>query len=314
MGPVRRRPNAVFSQSSQAGALLVPDLPRAHVAREPRGRERPLRGLNALRRGARVSELLFLYECTVHEVVQLRSVAEALGLTVQAASHTYRGLARRGLVEAKGGRYRPTVAGVDALHAGLVDLEADLAERLERLHIIARTRALARTPIAAGATVSLELEDGWLTASAGSHGGSRGVARAAARPGQLVEVERLRGIVPLRPASVELLTVREVDLAEPALARSLGALLADRPHALVAAVGLEAFRLTSAASPRRVVHRFGVAAVVDEAARLGVPSAVVVLDRDAPRLMTQLDASGAPHLELLPIRVRAPRPRDRRAA
>jgi putative transcriptional regulator len=246
-----------------------------------------------------VSDLLFLYECTTREVGQLRDVADALGLSVQAASHTFRGLARRGLVQSKAGRYRPTVAGVDFLHGTLRGLETDLAERLERLHIIATTRALARSDLAAGSSVVLTVEDGLLTARSGTNGPSRGVARAAARRGELVEVERLEGIVPLQPARIELLTIPEREIGEPATVRALTAALAGRKGALLAARGLEAFHLATKGAPGRTVERFGIAGVVEEAARLGVASTVVVLDRDLPQLLAQFHASGSLQIELV---------------
>lgn len=275
----------------------------------PEERHRP-GGLNALRRGGGASELLFLYECTTREVVQLRAIAEALGLSVQAVSHTYRALSRRGLVQAQGGRYRPTVAGVDYLHARLVELEADLADRLERLHIVRATRALARGAIRAGEPVVLSVEDGWLVASAGTSGASRGQARSAARAGELVEVERLSGIVPLRPAPVELLTVRERALVLPGTVSALRSELGGRPGSLLAALGLEAYRLAVEAAPGRPVARFGVASVVEEASSLAVPSTVVVLDRDLPRLLMQFGDSGRRRIEIVPLRrVRSRTPR-----
>jgi predicted transcriptional regulator len=273
--------------------------------RRPRGTDRPrARGLATLRRGGALSDLLFLYECTTREVSQLREVADALGLSVQAASHTFRGLAQRGLAQATAGRYRPTVAGVDFLHGTLRDLGADVAERLERMHVVATTRALARGELSAGSPVVLAVEDGLLTARAGTDGASRGVARDAAHRGELVEVEQLAGIVPLQAASAELLTVPEAGIGDPATVRTLASALAQRRGTLLAAHGLEALHLASRAAPGRAIERFGIAGVVEEASRLGVRSTVVVLDRDAPRLLAQFDRSGAPRIDLVPLALR----------
>ena len=254
-----------------------------------------------LRRGGAVSDLLFLYACTTREIGQLRDVAGALGVSVQAASHTFRGLVRRGLAQARNGRYRPTIAGVDFLHRTLRDVDADVAERLERLHVVATTRALAGAAIPAGASVGLALEDGLLTARPGSAGPSRGVARQAARAGDLVEVERLEGIVPLRPAPVTVLTVPDRRLAEPGAERALAAELGRRASSVLAVHGLEALYLARRAVPRRTVERFGVPALVREASSLGVPATVVVLDRDAPRLLALLDAAGPLGIEIVPL-------------
>ncbi len=268
------------------------------------------RGLAALRRGGAVSDLLFLYECATREVAQLRSIAESLGLTVQAASHTFRGLARRGLVELANGRYRPTVAGVDFLHSTLTDVQGDLVARLERLHIVRTTRALARAPIAAGTPVVLSLEDGLLTARPGREGSSRGVARASARRGALVEVERLEGIVPLRPGPVRVLIVPEASVDAPSIVEALSAALEHRERGLVAALGLEAYHLTGRAAPDRSIVRFGIASAVEEATQLGIPCTVVVLDRDAPRLLTGFATSRSPQIEFVPIARRPARGRS----
>src|SRR5712692_2922034 len=110
-------------------------MPRSGRSSRPRGLPRPAPsalggGLAALRRGGVATELLFLYACITGEIAHLRQIAEGLGITVQAASHAYRQLARRGLVEPHAGRYRVTVAGVERLHGALGDLERDVRERI----------------------------------------------------------------------------------------------------------------------------------------------------------------------------------------
>jgi putative transcriptional regulator len=258
-------------------------------------------GLPGLRRGGSVTELLFLYEAATRDVPQLRTVAEALGLTVQAVSHTFRGLRRRGLVQLENGRYRPTVAGVDFLHSTFGELQTDLSTRLEHLHIVRTTRALAGTAIPAGATVRLSLEDGLLTAWAGRDGASRGVARTAARAGELVEVERLEGIVPLERGETRVLTIPDRTVRDRGTARALASAIRAQKTGLIAAHGLEAYLLAQRAAPGRSVIRFGIAAAVEEAAQLGVASTVVVLDRDVPNLLAQFSPSRNPMVEFVRV-------------
>jgi predicted transcriptional regulator len=266
------------------------------VARSDSGARPARRGLGALRRGAAVSDLLFLYECTTREVAQLRSVAEALGLTVQAASHTFRGLARRGLVELVNGRYHPTVLGVDYLHGRLDDLESDLARRLERLHIVRTTRAVARSSVAAGAKVVLTLEDGLLTARMRGPGPARGVAVTSARPGGLVEVERLEGIVPLAPGPVTVVTLSEEDLKDPALSRRLVRSVRPR-RGLLAALGLEASTVLRSAG-LGPVERFAIADVARDASRMGVPVTIAVAERELPRLLASFAEGAGPPISI----------------
>ncbi|MGA8303979.1 MAG: hypothetical protein WA691_00565 [Thermoplasmata archaeon] len=258
-------------------------------------------GLEALRRIGAVSDLLFLYECTTRPVGQLRAIAEPLGLTVQAASHTFRSLARRGLVELRDGRYRPTVAGVAWMHAALGGAEEDLRERLERLHIVRTAYAVAAEPIRPGAPVVLSLVDGTLSARPGTRGASRGLARRHARTGDLVEVTDLEGIVPLVSGAVRLVVLPSGRLGDPALPRDLARVLRTHSAGLLAAHGPEAYHTLGRALPGRSIVRFGVAAAVTEATSLGIDCTLVTTDRDLPRLLHQLESTRGPSIEYLSL-------------
>lgn len=248
-------------------------------------------GLDELRRSGAVTELLFLYECATSEPTQLRPFADHLHVTVQAVSHIYRQLSRRGLVEVVDGRYRPTVSGVAWLHETLDGLSADTAERLAHLHVIRSTRAIAADRIPEGSLVTLELVDGLLTARPGARGPSRGRARSAATRGGLVEVTDLEGIVPIHPIPVSVRTLSEADLVDPTtparLARALAA-----SSGIILALGIEVYALLSAAKVEPV-ERFAVAEVAREASQVGVPATVVVTEHDLPRLLAEF-ASGIP--------------------
>ncbi len=256
-------------------------------------------GLMSLRRGGTITELLFLYECATTEPMHLRPVAARLGLTVQAVSHSFRQLRRRGLVEVRDGRYRPTVTGVAWLHGTLAALSDDVRDRVARLHVIRSTRAVALASLASGATVSLELRHGLLSARPGGAGPSRGTVVASARAGDLVEVANLEGIVPLASATVSVRTISDADLADPRLERRLRAVLppGDEP---LAAEGLEAYHCLRRATTRPI-ERFASAAACLDAARLGVSSTLFVLERGLPRLLATFAVPSPPPLDVLPV-------------
>jgi predicted transcriptional regulator len=267
----------------------------------PRAKPRGHSGLGTLRRAGTVSDLLFLYECETREVTNLRSVAVRLGLTVQAASHTYRSLARRGLVEVTGGRYRSTVRGVDWLHSALGSVRDDLADRLDRLHIVRTTRAVASDSIRAGDRVALEIREGTLTARRGPGTGSRGRAHSTAREGELVEVGELEGIVPLPHGHLGVVALPVDRLGDASLIAQVRAAVLAAPDGLLLAFGLEGYHVLVRAIPRRPIVRFGVAAAIEEATRLGVVCTLVVVDRDLPRVFEQLEGPDVPPLEFLPL-------------
>ena len=258
-------------------------------------------GLGLLRRSGAVTELLFLHECATREVTQLRPVAERLGLTVQAASHIFRQLRRRGLAEVRNDRYRPTVAGIAWLHAALGSVREDLDERLARLHVIRSTRAVARGPIPARAPVVLEVRRGVLEARAGTRGSSRGTARQRARSGELVEVVDLEGIVPLESAEIRIVTVPDSESLGSRVLGKLRTLVRETPEGLLAASGIEAHHWLQRATPRPVL-RYAVAASAIEASKVGVPTTLVVLESALPRLLSQFDQPQPPPITVRRLR------------
>lgn len=258
-------------------------------------------GLGLLRRSGAVTELLFLHDCATREVTQLRPVAQRLGLTVQAASHVFRQLRRRGLAEVRDHRYRPTVAGIAWLHAAFGSLREDLDARLQRLHIIRSTRAVAHGPISAHDRVVLEVRRGTLEARRGTRGPSRGRARQDARDGELVEVVDLEGIVPLEPAEIRIVTLPDSEALDPKVRVPLQRLVTRRADGLLAAFGVEAAHWLERVTSRSVL-RYAVAASASEASRVGVPSTVLVLESDLPRLLAQFDQPRRPPITVRPLR------------
>jgi predicted transcriptional regulator len=259
------------------------------------------KGLGLLRRSGAVTELLFLHECATREVTQLRPVAQRLGLTVQAASHIFRQLRRRGLAEVRGDRYRPTVAGLAWLHAAFGSVREDLDERIQRLHIIRSTRAVARGPVPANSRVVLEVRRGILEARAGTKGPSRGRVLAAGRSGELVEVVDLEGIVSLEPAEIRIVTLPDVHALDKRLLGQLHRLIRKSPEGLLAASGIEAYHWLERASSRPVL-RYAVAASAIEASKVGVPTTLVVLESDLPRLLARFDQPQPPPITVERLR------------
>lgn len=266
----------------------------------PAASGRPRIGLASLMRRGTVTELLFLFECTVAGPTRLRPIAERLGLTVQAASHAYRRLAARGLAEFRDGHYRATVRGIDWLHAGFGDLSDDLAERAGRLHPIRSCRAVALEDLAAGDRVTLELAEGLLGARRGATGSSTGRVALAARRGRLVRVDDLEGIVPLPRGRVRILTIPGDAVDEAGIAAALRRALEGAPG-LLAAEGLEPVHLVRRVTARPLV-RFGVGPACREAARVGVDSTVVLLEEELPRFLEQFTGPDPPSLSISRLR------------
>ena len=260
-------------------------------------RPRAAGGLDGLRRGSTLGDLLFLIDCATEEPTRLRPIAQRLRVTVQAASHTYRTLARRGLVELRDGRYRPTVRGVAWLLRTLGAFSDDVFNRQRRLPIVRSLRAVAGVGLRPGDPVVLELVDGTLTARPGRGTGSRGIVRVGGRSGDLVEVGELEGILPIAPAQIVVLTVRAADLSRAGLVPAVTRAIADAPQGILAARGLEAFHVASRAV-RGPIARFGAGSIATEAARIGVPATVIVLEEELARFLDELPVVDRPSLSV----------------
>ncbi|MCI4317477.1 MAG: hypothetical protein L3J96_02975 [Thermoplasmata archaeon] len=258
-------------------------------------------GLSGLRRSGVVAELLFLFECLTTQPTQLRPIADALGVTVQAVSHSYRQLARRGLAEVREGRYMATVAGVAWLHEALGGLGEDVRSRLDMLHVVRTTRAVATEPLATGDRVSLELREGLLSARRGGAGPSRGRTLGSARAGSLVDVGELEGIVPLTRAPVQVYTLTPREVRDASVTKRLRQILSPAAHGgFLGAIGLEPYHVLRSATDRPVI-RFAVAQACAEASKLGVPSVVLVLDTDVPRFLAEFSGNDPPPFDVRPL-------------
>jgi putative transcriptional regulator len=272
------------------------------------------RGIGQIRKAGRVTEILFLYESATHTYTRLKPMADALGVSVQAASFLFRELSHRGLVESVEGAYRPTVAGIAHLHASLNEIRDDLEERLAHLNIIRRCKAEAAANIHAGDVVTLMMEDGMLKARPGKTGESIGRASHDAGTGTLVEVVELEGIVPLSPARI-LCIVIPLSFPHPgALRTGLASVLESEPFGLLGAEGLEAYHLLRRTT-KEPITRFGVAAASREASQVGVPVIIVATDNVLPFLLHNLsERTPKPPIEIRYIVPQGPgtRPRPRK--
>jgi len=161
--------------------------------------------MHLLRNLGETTQLLILLETSMrHHAVQ-RTIAEALGMTVQGVSEYLRAMERERLVQVADGEYRPTIEGVRVLHERFRGLR-DFVDRASKgLSIIDVTAAIAGNEIERGETVGLFMQGGNLIAYARRESPSRGRAIGAAKEGEDVGVAQLEGIVALKPGRISLL-------------------------------------------------------------------------------------------------------------
>jgi len=177
--------------------------------------------VNLLRDLGESTRLLILLETsTRHHAVQ-RTIAEAVGMTVQGVSEYLRSMEDAGLIQVVDGEYRPTIEGIRVLQERFRELR-DFVERTSKgISIIDVTAAIAGAKIERAATVGLFMEGGDLVAYPGRASPSRGRAVTGGEKGEDTGIAQLEGIVALSPGRISLLRIpsivdggsRRVDLA-----------------------------------------------------------------------------------------------------
>lgn len=148
------------------------------------------------------TRLLLLLEVHRRRHSRLRTLADRLGVTVQAVSLVLKRLTKEGLVENRAGVWRPTPVGTEAAHGSMRDLRRFVDDALGELRLIDETVAQADALVKPGDQVGLYMRDGRLRAAPRVYAGSHGRARTAGRSGDLVRVGDLRGIVALKPGGL----------------------------------------------------------------------------------------------------------------
>jgi putative transcriptional regulator len=240
------------------------------------------------------TRLLFLYEVTSNQHTRLRTIAEALGMTVQGASDYAHGMERDGLLAIVEGEYRATKKGVEFLRARIVELR-DFVERARReMAVVETTAALAGNAIRRRDRVGLFMEGGTLVAFAGRPSPSSGVAAQEASKGEDVAVRDLSGIVTLRPGRIVVARVpairdggsRRLNAASSrkVLRRSRGSLVAAQD-----ATGLAAARKLGL-RPR---IEFGIPGAAIEAAERGLDVLLLAPEERAAEAVQAIEVANA---------------------
>jgi len=163
--------------------------------------------VHLLRNLGESTRLLILLETSMrHHAVQ-RTIAGAVGMTVQGVSDYLRSMEEDGLIQVADGEYRPTIEGIRVLQEGFRELR-DFVDRTSKgISIIDVTAAIAGNRIERGETVGLFMEGGDLVAYSGRDSPSRGRAVASADRGEDAGIAQLEGIVALTPGRISLLRI-----------------------------------------------------------------------------------------------------------
>ena len=266
--------------------------------------------IRPLRDRTETTRLLILAMLQAEAGATLSGVAQRLGITVQAVSAHARALAGEGLLAAHDGLYRPTPRGLQALHEGVRSLRDAVAALAAPLDVIQVASAVAAAPIKAGQEVGLWMAHGDLEARPLQKGeapaGSRGVADGAAQAGEEVIVAQLKGMVPLEPGTLRVVSVPAP--AEGGVARvdtrRLKGLVGDVPWAKVGAHGTGACilaRVLAAEGKLRLDFEFAADRAAFNAAERGLATLLFVSRDRLAEVMQSFERLNAATLRRVPV-------------
>jgi putative transcriptional regulator len=247
--------------------------------------------MTVLDRKSEVTRFQILVEVAAGQPqVKQSQIADSLGITPQAVSEYVKSLAAEGMILSGGrGQYTVTPLGVEAIINGAKELK-EFSEYVLNNVVgqVAVWAAIAREPVARGATVFLAMEEGILYAGLSGSDAS-GVAINDAREGEDVGVSGLSGLIPLQRADVTVVKVPSI--AGGGSHAADVALLRASVDGIVGVAGPEAI----AALHRADVEPdalFGATEAVVEAAIKGVAGTLVVSEDLAPQAIQRIEAAG----------------------
>lgn len=235
--------------------------------------------------------------------VTLRTIADGLGITVQAVSEHVKRLVADGYLASDNGSNHVTPAGLEFLRSRLEAVKHYVDDAVRDVAHIDATAARAAEPVSAGQAIGLFMEAGELVAYPERDASSRGTAAFDARAGEDVWVTGLSGIVDLEPGQVTIIVLpdaeaggsRRVDL------KAVRGLLP--AHWVVVTTGAVAARVAELVD-REAVRFGGASAVVDAAVR-GVNVAVLVESGGTADFRDAFDrAAASGHLAVEPTMIR----------
>ncbi|MCX8173929.1 MAG: HTH domain-containing protein [Thermoplasmata archaeon] len=219
-----------------------------------------------LRDRKRITLALILYELLKERSGTLRTIGERMGISPQGVANYLKDLEKLGFVR----EARITKEGIEFLHQTFAGLRTEISGIVSNLNLVLSTDAVAGEFIRAGETVSLYMRKGLLHAGRGS-GEAEGVAVVDARPGEVVRVQGMRGIVPIERGRLRIVILEsEVSVSKGKIQLPDGD--------VYGAYGLRALQFLER-SGRHVDIRFSVPDGCVESAALGL-NAVCVVTKD----------------------------------
>jgi putative transcriptional regulator len=158
--------------------------------------------------------------------IKQKSIAETLGITVQAVSKYFKKLAKEGLLEAGSERtdYRLTSKATTKMHEDIKNLETYVMSIKQELKIERALPAITTLPVKAGQEVGIFMKEGIMFAIAANNPNTeaKGIVMTDAEAGEDIGLRNLHGKIQLKRGKILIIKLpsirsggsRAVDLAK----------------------------------------------------------------------------------------------------
>jgi len=178
--------------------------------------------LRELRERRGFTTLLILKEIAQDPNERASTLAEKLGISIQAASDYLKEMQMADLIERYGSGYRPTEKGVQYLQEGISALREFILDACESVSVLKVAEAIAFRDLTQGERVNLQMVNGFLYAGGPDFCGSTGVVVEDCKEGEIAQIKDLDGIIEHSVGIIVAVTLRRMVYGDEEIKTLLG--------------------------------------------------------------------------------------------
>ncbi|EQB67421.1 MAG: hypothetical protein AMDU2_EPLC00005G0257 [Thermoplasmatales archaeon E-plasma] len=208
-----------------------------------------------------------------HGEKSIAKISRELSITIQGVRYYVQNFLESGFITEK---VEITSSGIEFLRKNLEWIKNFLMDDIDDLYSGTRWEAISDGQISKGDTVSLYMKEGYLYAKSGSSGTANAIARTYAKPGDIVLLTNLDGIISITPGSIRIYYIPEDKVVQlNQLVSSMREIIKVAQGALIGIIG-ESARALLNQSEIQPMAEFSALEAAFEAAVRGKDAIVVV--------------------------------------
>ena len=208
-----------------------------------------------------------------HGEKSIAEISRELSTTIQGVRYYVQNFLENGFITEE---LEITSSGIEFLRKNLEWIKNFLMDDVDDLYSGTRWEAISDDEISEGDIVSLYMKEGYLYAKSGNSGTANAIATTYAKPGDIVLLTNLDGIISITPGSIKIYYIPECKVAElKQLVNSMREILKAAGGALICIIGESAKTLLKQSEIPPMVE-FSALEAAFEAAVRGKDAIVIV--------------------------------------